>query len=194
MVYEEDFLVRWESEVQRGGRCDLEETVGLEEEGQGGHERRAVSSWDVHRVCRPANEAIAVSSHECGQTIALRLGHLVNCLHANGQSDMRRPAGIPKTNQKKGGRNNNHKNSRSRKEREGERGGRTYPHLYKKSRGEYKGKEENNGGCGVCTYHQSSLQPFQGVVILAGSGEMFAGGAWKLAFPMAAGSSAGFGT
>ena len=44
------------------------------------------------------------------------------------------------------------------------------------------------------TYHQSSPQPFQGVGMSAGSGEMFAGGACKLALFIAEGSSAGLGT
>lgn len=92
MVYEEDFFAWWESEVQRGGRGDLEETVGFEEEREGGHERRAVPSGDVHCVCGPANEAIAAPC-ERSEPIALRLGDPVVCLHADGQADMRRPAG-----------------------------------------------------------------------------------------------------
>lgn len=93
MVYEENFLVGWEGQVQRGGRGDLEETVGLEEEREGGHEGVAVPSGDVHRVGGPADEAIAVSG-ERGEAIALRLGDLVICLHANGQPDIRRPANV----------------------------------------------------------------------------------------------------
>ena len=76
MVYEEDFFAWWENEVQRGGRGDLEETVGLEEEREGGHEALAVSSGDVHRVCGTADEAIA-APHEPGETITLRLGDIV---------------------------------------------------------------------------------------------------------------------
>ena len=79
--------------MQRGGRGDLKETVGLEEEREGGHEGVAVPSGDVHRVGRAPDEAIAVS-YECSQAIALRLGDLVICLHADGQPDMRRPAGV----------------------------------------------------------------------------------------------------
>lgn len=92
MVYEEDFFAWWESEVQRGGRGDLEETVGFEEKREGGHERRAVPPGDVHCVCGPADEAIA-APYERSEPIALRLGDPVVCLHADGQADMRRPAG-----------------------------------------------------------------------------------------------------
>lgn len=89
MVYVEDVLVRWESQVQRGGRCDLEEAVGLQEGREGGHEGGAVPPGDVHRVGGAADEPIAFSRQR-GETLALRLGDLVECGHANGQPDIRR--------------------------------------------------------------------------------------------------------
>jgi hypothetical protein len=61
MVYEEDFFVWWQGQVQRGGRGNFEEAVGLEEQSEGGHECVAVASGDVHGVCGPADEAIALS-------------------------------------------------------------------------------------------------------------------------------------
>jgi hypothetical protein len=87
--------------VQRGGSGNLEEAVGLEEQCEDGHEGLAVPSGDVHRIGGTAYEAIAFS-RERGETIALRLGDLVKCPHANGQPDMRRAAkGVRQSKKKK---------------------------------------------------------------------------------------------
>jgi hypothetical protein len=86
--------------VQRGGGGDLEEAVGSEEQRQDGHEDLAVPSGDVHRVGGTTYEAIAFSC-QCGKTIALCRGDLVKRPHANGQPDMRRPAGVRRSQSQK---------------------------------------------------------------------------------------------
>ena len=89
MVDVEDVLVARECEMKRGGCGNFEETVGLQEKGEDGHEGLPVSSGDVHRVGGAADEAIALPS-QCSEAIALSLGHIIESRHAHGQTDVGR--------------------------------------------------------------------------------------------------------
>jgi hypothetical protein len=83
MVNVKNVLVMRQSEMKSGGCGNFQEAFRLQEKRKGRHEGRAVPSWYVHRVGRAADEAIGLP-RECGKTIALRLGHLLESRHANG--------------------------------------------------------------------------------------------------------------